>query len=344
MSTWAPIICEWQSWAQGGYGIAVFAAGLAFAIAVMIYAKWTGLIPYVVLGALVLYYGVPILEDWFGFAQDCATVRAQFAQEEGYARNTEGCEANLFNVDAQTGEDCGCNGESATPQCVTYEAACEQNLAYYQSASNTCTCGFADAEENTTPSCTQIPAGSVPAYTNLLQMQCQSVDSTWDSAPFCTSSIPQAASWIYPVPNGYEPVVPHAYYTMQTVINNTTGHPVSANWYEDGDDVSWLFLNGQQVKYNPASNSWTTLQNVPIVLQPGNNTVDITILNDDPGAPDTPNPSGTISEIVGSNNQVISATGGDRNSWYEVAGPPSTTNPPPPTVTTNCYTTSCVAP
>lgn len=37
MSTWAPIICEWQSWAQGGYGIAVFAAGLAFAVAVMIY-------------------------------------------------------------------------------------------------------------------------------------------------------------------------------------------------------------------------------------------------------------------------------------------------------------------
>jgi len=104
MLGFSPMICEYQGWAQGGLGMVILAAGLLFAIGLMVYFRWTGAIPYVIGGALVMYYGVPVIEDMFHWDQDCAVVRAQFSQEENYANNTHLCERNLFNTDAQTGE------------------------------------------------------------------------------------------------------------------------------------------------------------------------------------------------------------------------------------------------
>jgi hypothetical protein len=148
------MICEFQGWAQGGLGMVILAAGLLFAIGLMVYFRWTGAIPYVIGGALVMYYGVPVIEDMFHWDQDCAVVRAQFSQEEHYASNTRLCERNLFNTDAQTGEDCSCNGESATPDCESYYSACEGSLDGFVPAEGEPYCACEQGTQNASPICT----------------------------------------------------------------------------------------------------------------------------------------------------------------------------------------------
>lgn len=344
MLGFSPLICEWQSWAQGGYGMLILGAGLVFAVAVMVYMKWTGLIPYVVLGSLVMYYGVPILERMFDFNQSCVTVRAQFAQQEDYARATEVCESNLLNVETQNGEDCSCNGESATPQCESYRSVCSSQIGGAETANNYCTCMYADSLQNGDPQCTQIPAGARSAYTNSLSTQC-SPAAAWGNVGYCKATgVPKEAQWIYPTSVGEGPANPHAYYTYQTVLDNPTGSPMTVTWYSESDDKEWLYDNNSQIFHSPGLTDWDTLYANTVTLQPGDNVLDVTVLNDNGSTygsyeNDQPNPTGTVDEVVSGSGQVISKTGG--KSWYEVSGPPITPSPPPQGSITNCYTTSC---
>ena len=154
MLDFSPIICEMQGWSQGWLGIALTVAGLTLAVALMVYLRWYMGLAYVFLGALALYYGWPILEDWFHIQLDCPVVQSQFAQYEHYQQNTATCENNLLTVASQTGEDCSCNGQSATPQCVTYESACQSGLGGYQTSYNACSCSTTNNVNGTaTPNC-----------------------------------------------------------------------------------------------------------------------------------------------------------------------------------------------
>lgn len=347
MLGFSPLICEYQGWAQGGLGTVILVAGLIFAVGLMVYFRWTGAIPWVIGGALVMYYGVPVMEDMFGWNQDCTTVRTQFAQQENYAGNTEICESNLFNTDAQTGEDCSCNGESATPQCQTYYSICENNISAYETSNTYCGCGFANTQESTNPECQSIQNNApVPDSLNVTQA-CYSATSVggWpDVAAACSStefSTLQTADWVGPTPNFDNSANGAAYYTYQTVINNPTGSPITADWYGESDNSGWYFVNGQQVGN---SNNWAVGNKMPITLQPGENTIDVTVQNSPQSSSASsgygPNPTGTIDKITGTGgNTVYSQTGG--NSWQEVSGPPTAPNPPPSGPIVNCYTQSC---
>lgn len=346
MLGFSPMICEFQGWAQGGLGMLVLGAGLLFAIALMVYLRWTGAIPYVLGGALAMYYGVPVIESMFHWNQDCAVVRSRFAQEENYANNTRYCEDHLFSVDDQTGEDCSCNGESATPQCESYNAICTNQLSSYENSSNYCTCGFANQTQNSTPECQTVDQSSpIPDSLNVSQA-CYSRTSTggWPNvAAVCSDpeyQTLQTAQWMGPTPDFDNSANGAAYYTYQTVLDNPTNAPVDAYWYGESDNTGWYFDNGQQVGY---STSWSAGNKIPIVLQPGENTLDVTVQNSpnsESGPLYGPNPTGTIDKITSlSGNSTYSQTGG--NAWQEVSGPPATPNPPPSGPTVNCYTQSC---
>ncbi|MBU2765959.1 hypothetical protein HAP94_07065 [Acidithiobacillus ferrivorans] len=128
---------------------------------------------------------------------------------------------------------------------------------------------------------------------------------------------------------------------MQTTINNPTGAPIQAYWNAQADNLGWYFINGKQIGQ---STNWSTMNKYPITLQPGNNVIDTTALNQGNGVGPYygPNPTDTADEITGvGGNTVYSATG--NGSWRMVAGPPTTpTNLP--ASRTNCYTTSCAVP
>ncbi len=347
MLGFSPMLCEFQGWAQGGLGLLILGAGLIFAVALMVYFRWTGAIPYVLGGALAMYYGVPILEGMFHWDQSCAVVRTQFAQQEQYAANTAACERGLFNEDAQTGEDCSCNGESANPQCESYETACEQNLSADETANNYCSCGFANATSNSVPTCESIqPSSKLPDSMSVSQA-CYTTTSTggWpDVAAACSADSQfqtlQTADWVGPTANFDNSANGAAYYTYETVIDNPIDAPINADWYGESDNIGWYFINGQQVGH---STSWSAGNEIPITLQPGQNVIDVTVQNT-PGSGSAPyygpNPTGTIDKITGTGgNTVYSQTGG--NSWREVSGPPVTPNPPPSGPVVNCYTSSC---
>ncbi|MBE7562197.1 hypothetical protein H7F10_04330 [Acidithiobacillus sp. HP-6] len=340
MLGFSPMICTFQGWAQGGLGMAVLGAGLVFAIGLMVYLRWSGAIPYVIGGALAMYYGVPIIESMFHWDQDCAVVRAQFAQQEHYAANTRVCENNLFNTDEQTGEDCSCNGRSATPQCQTYYSSCEGNLQGYATSSNTCSCSFSTQVQDATPICSSIPNNAKPAYSATC------TQSSWNSsAEACQDPIyfeNDKSKWIGPTV-GFSKgnINGAAFYTYQTKIDNPTGKPKTVYWFAESDNQGWYDLNGVQVGYG---NNSDKVQQIPIVLQPGENTLSVTVHNfpQSSSAQEEygPNPSGTIDQVEGSNKTVYSTTGG--KSWYQVQTvSPSSLSPPPSGPIVNCYTQSC---
>lgn len=343
MLDFSPVICEMQGWSQGWLGITLTLAGLTLAVALMVYLRWHMGIVYVFIGALGLYYGWPILEDWFHIQLDCSVVQSQFAQSEHYQQNTQTCENNLLAVDSQTGEDCRCNGTSATPQCMSYASVCNSQIFNYETSNNYCSCATAVRMENSTPVCTNYTPGSVAVVTNAGQYDC--TNTSWSGSAFCNylGSLNNGSS-----PTSIAPVagatgagaVGNAYYTMQTTINNPTEAPIQAYWYAESDNSGWYFLNGMQIAQ---STSWPTMNKYPITLQPGNNVIDTTVWNAPTGpAPNYgPNPTGTVDEITGvGGNTVYSATG--NGSWRMVAGPPVTPTGLPAS-RTNCYTQSCAA-
>ncbi|CDQ08976.1 conserved protein of unknown function [Acidithiobacillus ferrivorans] len=352
MLDFSPIICELQGWSQGWLGIALTVAGLTLAVALMVYLRWYMGIVYVFIGALGLYYGWPILEDWFHIQLDCSVVQSQFAQFEHYQQNTATCENNLLVVDSQTGEDCSCNGQSATPQCISYATACSNQMSLYETTNNTCSCATAVRTGNATPVCVNYPIASTPTVTNTAQYQCSSTSFAWAPTDYCSNpayaNIKATATFIYPANGGTKfgagAIVGTAYYTMQTTIDNPTGQPIPASWYAQTDDSGWYFLNGHQVASSPMS--YSQMNRYPITLNPGANTLDVTVWNwpgNNPQPPyNNPNPTGTVDEITGTGgNTIYSATG--NGSWRMVAGPPTTpTNLP--ASRTNCYTQSCATP
>lgn len=338
MLGFSPMICEFQGWAQGGLGMLVLGAGLLFAIALMVYLRWTGAIPYVLGGALVMYYGVPVIESLFHWNQDCAVVRSQFAQEEQYANNTRYCENHLFSVDDQTGEDCSCNGESATPQCVSYEEVCESTASQEEAANNRtyCSCRSANSTQDATPVCNTIPDGGKIVDAVSVNQTCSGILDNAD----CHSPYKQDmgnSQWISSVnagpDSGPENFVPGAYSTFQTQIDNTTGSPETVTWYAETERQGWYYLNGQQVG---ESNYYGNVSTITVTLQPGENTLDTS-------AYENPNTIGdyygTRDQVVGLNGTVYSSS--SPQSWYEVKNPPTTPNPPPQGTLTNCYTQSC---
>ncbi|MBU2738573.1 hypothetical protein [Acidithiobacillus concretivorus] len=344
-----PMICEFQGWAQGGLGMAILGAGLVFAIGLMVYLRWTGNIPYVIGGALLMYYGIPVIEDMFHWDQDCAVIRTQFAQQEQYAANTRVCENNLFNTEAQTGEDCSCNGESVTPDCESYYAACENQVSYTDTQTSQCSCAFSDQTQSASPYCSAIPNNARPPAQSSKGVACNRSNGGWDGvAQACADPQYQAAmsqsEWIAPTTNFYDgDINGAAFYSYQTEIDNPTGEPKTVYWYGESDNEGWYDLNGQQVGND---NNWAGVDEMPIVLQPGENKLTVTVQNfdqsssaqNDYGA----NPSGTIDQIDGPNGTVYSSTGGD--SWYQIPTvPPSALSPPPSGPTVNCYTQSCAA-
>ncbi|MBN6744959.1 hypothetical protein RU820_05185 [Acidithiobacillus ferrooxidans] len=340
----SPVICAMEGWSQGGLGLLLTASALIFAVGLMVYLRYYMGIVFVLLGALALYYGWPVLEDIFNFHPNCVVVNQQFAQEEGYANNTLACQRNLIATDNQTGEDCSCNGESATPQCVTYYSVCSGNLANYESGGDSCTCGFANSTQSQIPVCDAPPPGGVDQ--DNLTNACTTSTGGWvGGAGYCTdTSIPHEAVFIAPVALADDgQIVGNAYYTEQTTIDNTTSSPVTVTWYGESDNSGWYFINGQQVGYNP---NWDALNTMTVTLQPGINTLDVTVWNS-PQSSSGPyygaNPSGTADEVVGNGGTIYSATG-QGNSWQEVAGPPIAPNPAPPASQTDCYTQSCSAP
>ena len=146
-----------EGWSQGGLGILVTASALIFAVGLMVYLRYYMGIVFVVVGAMALYYGWPVLEDIFNYHPNCTVVNQQFALEEGYANNTLACQRNLIATDNSTGEDCSCNGESATPQCVTYSSICDTEVNAYTTAYNTCSCANSNVNQSTTPICQSLP-------------------------------------------------------------------------------------------------------------------------------------------------------------------------------------------
>ncbi|MCR1346539.1 hypothetical protein NRY68_12330 [Acidithiobacillus ferrooxidans] len=340
----SPVICAMEGWSQGGLGLLLTASALIFAVGLMVYLRYYMGIVFVLVGAIALYYGWPVLEDIFNFHPDCVVVNQQFAQEEGYANNTLVCQRNLIATDNQTGEDCFCNGQSATAQCVTYNSVCTSNLATYETSGDACTCGFADSTQNASPACEPPPPGGVDQVS--LTNACTTSTGGWvGGSQYCANTtIPHDAQFIAPVANADNgQIVGNAYYTEQTSIDNTTGAPVTVTWYGESDNSGWYFINGQQVGYN---SNWSALNAMTITLQPGVNTLDVTVWNS-PQSSTPPyygaNPSGTVDEVVGNSGTVYSATG-QGQSWQEVAGPPTTPSPPPSASQTNCYTQNCSAP
>lgn len=330
------------AWEQGYLGIIISVLALVVGIGLAIRFQWFKGFPIAIALALVLYFFPEAVAAIMGVNPDAC--QSSYRSAQIISDNLRAC-APLVSSYSSTGEDCSCNGLQPTPVCTTYYAACEADIPGYQTADNYCSCSLSDTTSTAVPSCLAYPSTYQPSYSSSLQVDCTSVDTTWGESPYCTDTtpsgtpIPQDADWIGAVPNTYDPVNAHAYYTVQTQIDNTTGAPIAADWYGDADDVSWYFLNGEQVDYNPASNSWTTLQDTPVTLPVGVSTLDITVLNDDLGAPDTPNPSGVASELIASGGEVLTAT--NSSSWYQVSGPPTAPTPPPPTQITDCYTTSC---
>ncbi len=348
--------CTLEGLSQGAGGIIVAISALAIGSILTIYSRsLLFLVP--TLGiALAAYYGPEVINLISGVSiQDCSLSEShQAIQGQEYLRQLETdyatCNKNAEPYE-QAGDYCACdaNSGSQTPQCETYTQACNDNLSGYQTSTNYCSCSFAASTKNITPQCSTIPQSSKPSYTNALTLQCGKPTSgeTWYGSAYCIDqdNIPQQASFIYPAPDSYKTANPHAYFTYQTQIINPTSTTISATWYSSNDDKGWLFVNGKQVYVSPGlSNIWGQMAKVPITLQPGTNTLNVTVYNDDGCAAGTacnnnPNPTGTVDEIIGPNGQVLSATGG--SSWYQVSGPPTTPNPPPPGPTTDCYTQSC---
>jgi len=348
--------CTLEGLSQGYVGLIIAITALAVGSILAIYTRSILFVIPTIGIALAAYYGPEIINDLTGVSiQDCSISEShQVIEGQEYLRQLE-MDYAICNRNAQPyeeiGDYCSCSSTSGsqTPQCETYTQACEDNLSGYQTSDNYCSCSLAASAKNITPQCSPIPSNSEPSYTNTIAQQCgtPTTTETWYGSAYCSDeyNIPQQATFIYPVPNAYQTANPHAYYTFQTQIINPTSSPISATWYSSSDDIGWLFLNGKQIYVSPGlSNIWGQMANVPITLQPGTNTLDVTVYNDD-GCPagttcqNTPNPTGTVDEIIGPNNQVLSATGG--TSWYEVSGPPATPNPPPPGPTTDCYTQSC---
>jgi hypothetical protein len=329
-------------WEKGYLGIVLALAALLIGIVLATKYQHVMALPFALLIAVCLYFFPTVLGFIMGDnIQQCAYT---WHSQQITASNLQSCSPLVASY-TTPGNYCSCTGRTPQPTCTPDVNVCQSELINYETTSNSCSCATANKTNSAQPVCITNPAASKPSQTNSLQTQCYDVNSTWTQSAYCANtSIPHAAAWIYPVANGYQNINPHAYYTMQTQINNNTGAPINVSWYGTADDVSWYYLNGQQVAYNSATNTWKTLENLPVSLQPGINTLDITVLNDmAQGTPtnNTPNPSGVVSEVVGSGGQVYSATGGSSNSWRMVSGPPASPNPPPPTTTTNCYTTSC---
>ena len=197
-----------EGWSQGGLGLLLTASALILAIALMVYVRYYMGIVFVLVGALAFYYGWPVLEDIFSFHPDCAVVNEQFALEEGYANNTMVCEHNLIATDNQTGEDCSCNGESATPQCVSYESACQNQYGtgfQGNAQGDLCSCSTAN---NTTQSaqmiCSSVPQNQwVPvaderAGTSITQIfsggkSCIFLSANGGTAEYCAGFAPSAS-------------------------------------------------------------------------------------------------------------------------------------------------------
>lgn len=335
------VACSLEGLSEGHLGALIAILALLAGSGFYYLTKNMIFVPISIAIALILYFTPTAINDFFGITvQTCSMSQAVGGQH--YQQNFEMCDRSLTQTEAQTGEYCTCGGSSSAPSCQSYESVCDQQLASDDNSTQYCSCATANATQETSPVCESYPAGSKTAYTATLETECYSTISTWNSAPYCEDTdIPHQASGIGPVADFYAPVAPFAYYTMQTVIDNNTGAPIIATWYGDSDDIGWYYANGQQVAYSPPTASWQDLVQQSITLQPGNNTLDVTVENDDLGNPNTPNPSGTVDEIVGSGGIVYSGTGGSSDSWYEVSGPPSSPNPPPPQTPTDCYTTSC---
>ena len=149
----SPVICAMEGWSQGGLGLLLTASALIFAVGLMVYLRYYMGIVFVLVGAIALYYGWPVLEDIFNFHPNCVVVNQQFALEEGYANNTAICQRNLLQTDNQTGEDCSCNGQSATAQCVTYASVCDTEINAYTTAYNTCSCTNSNVNQSAIPTC-----------------------------------------------------------------------------------------------------------------------------------------------------------------------------------------------
>ncbi|PKY11842.1 hypothetical protein B1757_02455 [Acidithiobacillus marinus] len=335
MLGFSPMICEFQGWAQGGLGMVVLGAGLLFAIGLMVYFRWTGAIPYVLGGALDMYYGVPVVENLFHWNQDCTVVLSQFAQEEQYVNNTRYCEDHLFSVDEQTGEDCSCNGESSTPQCESYADACQQALPGVESNTTYCSCSSANALQESTPVCNTIPDGGKVVDAVPANQTCSGILNNSECSQYRQDMA--NAQWISSVNAGSDSspsdFVPGAYSTFQTQIDNVTGSPQKVTWYAETERQGWYYLNGQQVG---ESNNYGDVSKITITLQPGENTLDTSAYEN----PDTIGDYyGTIDQVDGPNGTVYSSS--SPQSWYEVKNPPTTPKPPPSGSTVNCYTQSC---
>lgn len=348
MSAFSDPACLLVEWSQGTVGTVLAVTSLLVGSALYWRYRWAYAIVLSLVIALACYFEPEMILSMFNITpQACQSTYENFVSNRDNL-NLQVCDDRLAQIN-QPGEYCACEGDLSSPTCVSDEQECDSELSNSETATNSCECSFANQTNNPQPDCQNLPAGAKTDYTNSEAVQCGSTQTTWGQAPFCKADIPQDASFIYPVPDSYDPskenTDPHAYYTMQTEIDNPTNRAITVTWYETGDDVSWLYFNGAQVDYNSASNSWTTMQKVQITLEPGENTLDSTILNYDQGNPDIMNPTGTINEVIGPNNTVLSASGNSNYpKWYEVSGPPAAPNPPPPTQTTDCYTESCGSP
>lgn len=331
------------AWEQGYLGIIISVLALVVGMGLAIRFQWFKGVPIAIALALVLYFFPEALAAIMGVNPDAC--QSSYRSAQITASNLRSCEPLITSYEA-SGEDCSCNGLQPTPVCRSYYAACENSLPGYDSSTEYCSCAFADTQRSSQPECEAIASSSVvPDSLNVTQA-CYSTTSQggWpDVAAACSNpqyETLQTADWVGPTPDFDNSANGAAYYTYQTVIDNPTESPINADWYGESDNTGWYFVNGQQVGY---STSWSAGNDLPIVLQPGQNVIDVTVQNTPQSltGPDYgPNPTGTIDKITGTGgNTVYAQTGG--NSWQEVSGPPTTPSPPPSTPLVNCYTTSC---